>query len=642
MSDNTVLLALHYLIETGIVLCFFDRAPQFDKKEGAAKWLPEICLLGLCFPLYFGAFSTVLLVCSIISWSVITGGGDVRIKRLTVAGDNGMTYSALMYVPPNATNETPAPGIIMFHGNSGNARNHESWSVEFARRGFVVLAIDNLGAGAAEYEIAVGKLAAPEYWMEYLYSCPFVDTTRIVSSGHSQGADASKNCGLKYQTAVCMLSDGGIRPGGGNDITLEAKDIYHGNMLYVNGLVDYVNEVNNYRAGATAQFRANGALGENEKLVPNQIYGSFAEGNANMLAEIPAQIHEAAFINKNHIAALLDFCQNSIEVPNPIDAMDQIWPMKDVMGIIGMFAFAAALMCLAMLLIDQVPTFAIVKQPLPRNCGLRGVGMAISIAAAIIFPIVTLYFGSFGLVNLLGTSTANTALFRVRFTTIALATVITLNIFGFLMFFLYYSTDGKQHKVTLRELGLTSEGSTRLEWKLILKSFGLAMIVVAVGWTYLAIQAGMLGTDFYCLFFGYKPIPANKFQYYIPYIVVWIICFAIASVGMNVERRLPSFGSEAKDTAIAVIFNGTLAAAAITGVVILQNYLQVHVIGSGIVALGNWGTDITRLWGMPVGMFIGGAGNTYCYRKTGNIWLGAFLMGTVCALGACLYGQIQF
>ena len=45
---------------------------------------------------------------------------------------------------------------------------------------------------------------------------------------------------------------------------------------------------------------------------------------------------------------------------------------------------------------------------------------------------------------------------------------------------------------------------------------------------------------------------------------------------------------------------------------------------------------------MPAGMFIGGAGNTYLYRKTGNIWLGAILMGIVCALAACLYGQLQF
>ena len=143
------------------------------------------------------------------------------------------------------------------------------------------------------------------------------------------------------------------------------------------------------------------------------------------------------------------------------------------------------------------------------------------------------------------------------------------------------------------------------------------------------------------MFFGYKPISANKFGYYIPYMLVWVVCFVIAAIGMNVERRLPSTGKESLDTLIAVIFNGLLATAGITIMVIVENSIQVS-LGTSATALSNWGTDITRLWGMPVGMFIGGAGNTYMYRKTGSIWPGAILMGIVCALNSCLYGQIQF
>ena len=55
-------------------------------------------------------------------------------------------------------------------------------------------------------------------------------------------------------------------------------------------------------------------------------------------------------------------------------------------------------------------------------------------------------------------------------------------------------------------------------------------------------------------------------------------------------------------------------------------------------AMSSWAIDITRLWGMPVGMFLYSCGNTYLYRKTGSVWLGAFLMGIVAALGSVLYG----
>ena len=108
---------------------------------------------------------------------------------------------------------------------------------------------------------------------------------------------------------------------------------------------------------------------------------------------------------------------------------------------------------------------------------------------------------------------------------------------------------------------------------------------------------------------------------------------------MNVERRLPSTGNETLDDVIAILFNGLLATASITIMVIIENAVQIHMGSAQGAALPNWGTDITRIWGMPVGMFLAGTGNTYAYRKTGNIWLGAFLMGIICCLAACLYGQ---
>lgn len=123
--------------------------------------------------------------------------------------------------------------------------------------------------------------------------------------------------------------------------------------------------------------------------------------------------------------------------------------------------------------------------------------------------------------------------------------------------------------------------------------------------------------------------------------IVWALCFAVAAVGMCVERRLPSTGNESKDTAIAVVVNILLAAGAISVVNILETVFQIQA-GHGSSFFASWGIPITRIWGIPIGMILGAGGNTYLYRKTGNIWLGAILMGFLAALGACLYGQIRF
>lgn len=47
------------------------------------------------------------------------------------------------------------------------------------------------------------------------------------------------------------------------------------------------------------------------------------------------------------------------------------------------------------------------------------------------------------------------------------------------------------------------------------------------------------------------------------------------------------------------------------------------------------GLDTQRIWGLPVGMTVATAGSTFIYKKTGNIWLCALLVGTI----ACIMGR---
>ena len=235
-----------------------------------------------------------------------------------------------------------------------------------------------------------------------------------------------------------------------------------------------------------------------------------------------------------------------------------------------------------------------------------------------------------------------TKLFGGNMQNYGFATVLGINLLGIIMLFVFLKTDGKKQNANLRDLGLTSEEKkTKLDWKLIGKAFLVALIVVAAGWSYLRLQGDILGTDFYCLFFGFRPIPWNKFINYIPYMIFWILAFIVGALGMNVERRLPSTGNEKKDFIIAIVFNSFLSMIMITIMVFVENHIQIHVVGSNATALANWGIAICRLWGMPVGMTIAGVGQTYLYRKSGSIWLGAFTMGIICCFAASLYGQFR-
>ena len=82
----------------------------------------------------FLAVTLVLVIAlTLVNWGIVTSWGSVKITRLTSVGRDGTEFSALLYVPAGATDANPAPAIINFHGNAGNARNHESWAVEFQK-----------------------------------------------------------------------------------------------------------------------------------------------------------------------------------------------------------------------------------------------------------------------------------------------------------------------------------------------------------------------------------------------------------------------------------------------------------------------------------------------------------------------------
>ena len=63
-------------------------------------------------------FCIILLVSSIFIWGFQTSWGDITIERVTLTGDNGCTISTLVYLPKNATNENPAPCVLIMHGRS--------------------------------------------------------------------------------------------------------------------------------------------------------------------------------------------------------------------------------------------------------------------------------------------------------------------------------------------------------------------------------------------------------------------------------------------------------------------------------------------------------------------------------------------
>ena len=94
----------------------------------------------------FACGLAAILAGGVVAFLTQTSGG-VRIQDVRFPGANGVTMSALLYVPVNATAQTPAPGILAVHGYINSRETQDGFAIEFARRGYVVLAIDQSGHG---------------------------------------------------------------------------------------------------------------------------------------------------------------------------------------------------------------------------------------------------------------------------------------------------------------------------------------------------------------------------------------------------------------------------------------------------------------------------------------------------------------
>lgn len=644
---------------------------RFEENGGQSSRRRNV-VIGFCI------IFAILLITSVINWGIISSWGKVDIERVYVSGSNGAEWSALVYRPDNATDATPAPAAIMWHGNAGNARNHESWAVEFARRGFVVVVPDLSGSGDSLYTTTANRWVEQEYWFDYMRGLSFVDKDNILTTGHSAGSTPAWDIGAMHNVKGILVAggcsvfdghygapEGSNRPAGnalqspGGSEYMEAWYTWTGNTVICMGEAEMSNYSGSYDANRFLQENALQVLQkypgyENaEELEANRLYGSFEENNGFLFCVEDYRIHEAAFVSKNTIGNLLKYSQEIVgdAVPNYIDSTDQIWPYKDYVGLFGIYVFAAFLFALTLLLIEFVPVFAIVRRPMARNIGMRGKGMLLATVVGILAPYLVMKTDAFGIVG--GPNGANlTALgFHMRYANLGFGMILGLTIvcsFGLVVYLIHE----RGNKLTLSDFGMTPEGydpaasgakKAKAIAHMILSTFLLSLIVIGVGWAYMQLQLDVTGTDFYAWFFGVKNIPIAKIPAFLPYMVVFILCFIPLSIDMNVVRRLPGTGNETKDTIIAMIVNVAISSAVIITVIAVKWHLQSS---DNWIADSSWlwhmGMDTQRIWGLPVGMGVASAGSTFLYRKTGNLWLCCLLAGMVACIMGMLYGQYQF
>ena len=76
-------------------------------------------------------------------------GGNIRVSKGVIVTELGdLTFK--LYEPKTASAAEPAPGVLLLHGYQNDSETCAAYAIELARRGAVVLALDEYGHGSTE------------------------------------------------------------------------------------------------------------------------------------------------------------------------------------------------------------------------------------------------------------------------------------------------------------------------------------------------------------------------------------------------------------------------------------------------------------------------------------------------------------
>lgn len=126
----------------------------------------------------------------LIAKSADSGFGRVEVTRVEFMTDSNEPMVAKIYRPTWVTAENPAPGLLALHGYQSDKEATTTFgTIELARRGFVVLSIDQFGHGySTQHGVDPQIMSGAANGLAYLKSLDFVDATRLGTFGHSTGS----------------------------------------------------------------------------------------------------------------------------------------------------------------------------------------------------------------------------------------------------------------------------------------------------------------------------------------------------------------------------------------------------------------------------------------------------------------------
>jgi len=285
----------------------------------------------------------------------------IRIEDVRFKGAKGNTMSALVYIPSNATEKTPAPGILAVHGYINSRETQDGFAIEFARRGYVVVALDQTGHGYSDPPAFANGFGGPD-GLAYLRGLPYVDKDNIGLEGHSMGGwtvlAAASAMPDAYKAIVLEGSSTG------KPFAAEGTQTWPRNVAVVFSQYDEFSLImwgSEYSRNVSQSSKLAAVFGTSGPIEPGRIYGDINKGTARVLYT-PAVTHPADHFSHEAIGYSLEWFSKTLSGGRPLPPTDQIWLRKELGTLIALIGFVTLLLGGFELLLQQ-PAFSGLRAP---------------------------------------------------------------------------------------------------------------------------------------------------------------------------------------------------------------------------------------------------------------------------------------
>lgn len=288
-------------------------------------------------------FGLLILMSGALLAHMVRTSDGISVRDIRFAGTNGKTMSALLYVPAGASQNRRAPGILAVHGYINSRETQDGFAIEFARRGYVVLSIDQTGHGYSSGPAFSNGFGGPD-GLRYLRSLPMVDTTQIGLEGHSMGGWTVLAAAAAMPDAYRAIVLEGSSTGA--PFAKEGSTTWPRNLALVFSRYDEFSKIMwgvDRAIDVARSEKLKAVFGTNEPITEARTYGAIDDGTARVLHQ-PSTTHPGDHFSNEAIGRATDWFAATLNGGTPKPASDQIWFWKEVGTGVGLIGFVMILL----------------------------------------------------------------------------------------------------------------------------------------------------------------------------------------------------------------------------------------------------------------------------------------------------------